>query len=135
MRKLRHRQTGLSFIGFVFIVSFLGILFVAGLRLIPLYMESFTVSSAMENVSKQPTIAQMTTADIRRGMMRHFEINDVNRFTDANLKEYLTVERGEDGKKRILKMAYEARGPLVYNLDVVLKFDKSIEIPGASVGE
>jgi hypothetical protein len=77
----------------------------------------------------------MTTADIRRAMMKHFEINDTNRFTDANLKDYLTVARSEDGKKRTMKMTYEARGPLVYDLDVILKFDKTIEIPGGSVGE
>ena len=73
--------------------------------------------------------------EIQTSLLRRFEIDDVDRFTEHNIKDHLVIKPNEDGKGRTLTMAYEARGPLLGNLDVVLKFDKSILIPGTGQGE
>jgi hypothetical protein len=102
------------------------------MRIFPLYNESFKVRAALEAVASQPDIAQKTAHEIRTLVMRNFEVSDVDRFTDVTLKNALSVKRDPSGKQRVLRMAYEASGPLFGNLDVVLKIDESITIAGAA---
>ena len=99
---------------------------------LPSYNESFKVRAALEAIASQPDIAQKTAHEIRTLVMRNFEFSDVDRFTDATIKNALSVKRDPSGRQRVVRMAYEAPGPLFGNLDVVLKIDESITIAGAA---
>jgi hypothetical protein len=134
MRRLSG-QNGLSFWGFLFVCAFIGFVALAVIRLFPLYMESFKVSTAIEAMATMTGVATKSSREIQTSLLRRFEIDDVDRFTEHNIKDHLAIKPNEDGKGRTLTMAYEARGPLLGNLDVVLKFDKSILIPGTSQDE
>ena len=134
MRRLSG-QKGLSFWGFLFVCAFIGFIALAVIRLFPLYMESFKVSTAIEAMATMTGVATKSGREIQTPLLRRFEIDDVDRFTEHNIKDHLAIKPNEDGKGRTLTMAYEARGPLVGNLDAVLKFDKSILIPGTGQGE
>jgi hypothetical protein len=103
------------------------------MTLYPLYYESFKVRAALEKVSSMPDIGGKGAHEIRTLMMRNFEVSDVDRFTDANLKNHLKVTRSTDGKGRVITMSYEDRAPLIGNLDVILKFDESIPIAGLAI--
>jgi hypothetical protein len=80
-------------------------------------------------------VATKSSREIQTSLLQRFEIDDVDQFTEHNIKNHLAIKPNEDGKDRTLTMAYEARGPLLGNLDVVLKFDKSTLIPGTGQGE
>ncbi|HZC01515.1 MAG TPA: DUF4845 domain-containing protein [Gammaproteobacteria bacterium] len=134
MRRLSG-QRGLSFWGFLFVCAFIGFIALAVIRLFPLYMESFKVSTAIEAMANMTGVATKSGREIQTSLLRRFEIDDVDRFTEHNIKNHLAIKPNEDGKGRTLTMAYEARGPLLGNLDAVLKFDKSILIPGTGQGE
>jgi len=125
-------QRGFTFIGFFVVCVVVGFAALIVMKLFPLYNESFKVRAALEAVSSQPKIAQKTAQEIRTLVMRNFEVSDVDRFTDATLKNALSVKRDPSGKQRLVHMAYEARAPLFGNLDVVLKIDESITIAGAA---
>ena len=134
MRRLSG-QKGLSFWGFLFVCAFIGFIALAVIRLFPLYMESFKVSTAIEAMANMTGVATQSSREIQTSLLRRFEIDDVDRFTEHNIRDHLAIKPNEDGKGRTLTMAYEARGPLLGNLDAVLKFDKSILIPGTGQGE
>jgi Domain of unknown function (DUF4845) len=134
MRRLSG-QNGLSFLGFLFVCAFIGLVALLVIRLFPLYMESFKVSTAIEAMVTMAGVATKSSREIQTSLLRRFEIDDVDRFTEHNIKDHLAIKPNEDGTGRTLTMAYEARGPLLGNLDVVLKFDKSILIPGTGQGE
>lgn len=125
-------QRGLTFIGFFVVCVLVGFAALVVMRLFPLYNESFKVRAALEAIASQPEIAQKTAYEIRTLVMRNFDVSDVDRFTDATLKNALSVKRDPSGKQRLVRMAYEARGPLFGGLDVVLKIDESITIAGAA---
>ncbi len=125
-------QRGFTFIGFVVVCVLVGFAALVVMKLFPLYNESFKVRAALEAIASQPDIAQKSAHEIRTLVMRNFEVSDVDRFTDATLKNALSVKRDPSGKQRLVRMAYEARGPLFGNLDVVLKIDESITIAGAA---
>ena len=124
-------QRGFTFIGFFVVCALVGFAALVVMKLFPLYNESFKVRAALEAIASQPEIAQKTAQEIRTLVMRNFEVSDVDRFTDATLKNALSVKRDPSGKQRLVRMAYEARAPLFGNLDVVLKIDESITIAGA----
>lgn len=125
-------QRGFTFIGFFVVCVVVGFAALVVMKLFPLYNESFKVRAALEAIASQPEIAQKTAQEIRTLVMRNFEVSDVDRFTDATLKNALSVKRDPSGKQRLVRMAYEARAPLFGNLDVVLKIDESITIAGAA---
>jgi len=125
-------QRGFTFIGFFVVCALVGFAALVVMKLFPLYNESFKVRAALEAIASQPEIAQKTAQEIRTLVMRNFEVSDVDRFTDATLKNALSVKRDPSGKQRLVRMAYEARAPLFGNLDVVLKIDESITIAGAA---
>ncbi len=104
-----------------------------GMKLYPLYYESFKVRAAMEKVASMPDVGSKGVHEIRTLIMRNFDVSDVDRFTDADLKNILKVTRNSDGKGRVMTMSYEDRAPLFGNLDLVLKFDEAIPIAGAGV--
>jgi hypothetical protein len=122
----------LTFIGFFVVCVLVGFAALVVMKLFPLYNESFKVRAALEAIASQPEIAQKTAYEIRTLVMRNFDVSDVDRFTDATLKNALSVKRDPSGKQRLVRMAYEARAPLFGNLDVVLKIDESITIAGAA---
>lgn len=130
--RIRASQRGLTLMGLLFGALLLGFTALVLMKLFPLYNEYFKVRAAMDSVSKQPNIANMSAQEIRTFIMRNFDVSDVDRLTDADLKKYLQVTRGESGQDRVMSMVYEARGPLFWNLDIVLKVDERRSIPGVS---
>lgn len=125
------RQRGITLTGLITVSALLFFVIVTGMKLFPLYNELFKVKAAMRAVAGQPNIAQKDTFEIYDLLMRNFEVSDVETFTDANIKNYAKVQRIKNSPNRLLTFQYEKRGPLFGNLDVVLKIDESIEIPGS----
>ncbi|MGH8577009.1 MAG: DUF4845 domain-containing protein [Gammaproteobacteria bacterium] len=132
LSRVPSSQRGLTLIGFFVVCVLVGFAALVVMKLFPLYNESFKVRAALESISSQPEIAQKTAQEIRSLVMRNFEVSDVDRFTDATIKNALSVKRDPSGRQRLVRMAYEARGPLFGGLDVVLKIDESITIAGAA---
>jgi len=125
-------QRGFTLIGFFVACVLVGFTALVVMKLFPLYNESFKVRAALEAISRQPEIAQKTAQEIRTLVMRNFEVSGVDRFSEATLKNVLSVKRDPSGRQRLVRMAYEAPGPLFGNLDAVLKIDESITIAGAA---
>lgn len=120
----RSKQNGMSFWGFAmvaFLVVFFTLLF---LKLLPPYMENAKVKTALENLVKQPNAGNMTKVEITDGLQRRFDVDDITR---ANLKDNLTVAKSADGRSTTIRIAYEVRVPLAYNISALLTFDNSVE--------
>ena len=106
---------GLLFMGLLFI--FFALLF---FKLLPPYMEYGTVKTTLENVAKQPDIGNMEKAEIKNAIQRRFDIEDIKR---VDLSKHLFVEK-KPGATTI-RLAYEVRVPLVYNVTALLDFEAS----------
>jgi len=84
----------------------------------------------MNAVAAQPGIAEMSAYDIRKFVLRNFEISDVDQFNERNLPKVLRIERDPQTKGRFMHFAYEIRRPFFGELDIVLKLDEKLPIPG-----
>ena len=133
----RHRQSGLTLMGLLFASALIAVVALGVMKVFPLYSEKFKVLSAMKAVAGMANIAEQSPNDIRKFMLRNFEVADVDEFNAQNIKDHLKVQRiPGDSNKRLMTFTYESRAPLIADLDVVLKFNESMEIAGtAATGE
>ncbi|RME35774.1 MAG: DUF4845 domain-containing protein [Gammaproteobacteria bacterium] len=126
---MMRREQGITFLGFLMVAALVGFFAVVGIKLFPLYMESMNVWQGMKNVAERPDIQNLSTREIYKYLLRNYEVQDVDFITQDNIARHLKIERARDKGKRLMHMTYESRRPLFGNLDIVLKFDKTIEIP------
>ncbi len=120
----RHKQSGVTFWGFA-MVAFLIVFFtLLTLKLVPPYIEHAKVKTSLLNVIKQPNAPNMTKVEIVDALQRQFDVNDISR---ANLKSDLTITKSADGRGTKLRIAYEVRIPLAYNISALLNFDENAE--------
>ncbi len=127
---LLHRQRGLSLWELLFYCVLIGVAALVVIKLLPLYMEKFKVEKAMQSLAAQPEIRMLEESDMKNRLLRHFEIEDVDKFSrPEDLKKIFTVTKNKDNEGRTMSMKYEIRAPFLGALDVVLKVDKQIAIP------
>ena len=118
-------QRGITLIGFVFILAVVGIFAYLGMKVFPIYEQFFSVRSAMKGVASEPGVGEMDPAKIKDLFFRRLYIN----YADEDLKpENIKVERKDNGYT--MTVQYEVRRPLVADLDIVGKFDKTQALTG-----
>jgi len=125
---VQRRQLGMTVIGWLLtlVVVGFGVLFV--LRLVPIYVESFKIDSALSSLIQDGSIMDSTRADITKKFVARMNIEDVERFdTDAKVKDHFTVEKS-DGRL-VIRIEYEAVAPLVGNLSIVADWKKEVSRP------
>lgn len=120
---MRAGQRGVGGLFFLLILILIGVVAVMGMRIVPMYVEHFTVRSTLEGLKDDPEVRQMGPAEIRQSIERRFDINNVTAVGKKDLK--IRQERNAT----IIEVAYEVRKPLVGNLDVVGNFSERVELP------
>jgi hypothetical protein len=105
----------MTFIGLLITASFLGVLIVAGLNVLPLYLNDQKMSSIFRSLEKEGN-GEMSRHEIVKFIQKRMEINDLEIDLDG-----LEVEGTPGNGKRVV-LEYEARAPLLGNLDAVATF-------------
>ena len=120
----RHKQSGMSFWGLAlsaFLVAFFTLL---TLKLVPPYIINAKIRTGLQNTVKQPNAANMTKIEITESLQRRLDVDDVR---TINLKNDLTISKSADGRTTELRIAYDVRIPLAYNISALLSFDEKAE--------
>lgn len=123
--KTRFRQQGVSFFGLVLILVVLAFVVLIGLKVLPIYMESFKIDAALKGVIEMKDVEKMSTKDIVRTLSRRLEVDDVDIINARDYKEHLTITKKKD--KVMLDVNYTAEAPLFKNLKLVADFNKHVE--------
>ena len=118
---MKRYHSGMTLIGFVFILIIAGFFAFLIMRLFPVYSEYYGVVSAMKGIQAEPGVASMPPAKIRDLLNRRFYIS----YVKSVKPEHIKIDR-KDGYNLTVK--YEVREPLVYNLDFVAKFEKTVSL-------
>lgn len=115
------RQNGMTLIGFLFVLMIAGSIAFLVMKLFPVYSEYYSVVSAMKGIANEPGVANMPPTKIRDLLNRRFDISYVESVKPEHIK--ITRQNGYN-----LTITYEVRRPLVYNLDFVAMFDKTVAL-------
>ena len=116
-----HKQKGMSLIGFIIVLALALFVSYLGMKIVPIYIEYFSVVSAMNGVASERGSANLPPYDIRYKIISRLQLSYVENIKTSDIK----ITRGDNVQVRI---AYEVRKEVIGNLDVVAKFDKSVRL-------
>ncbi len=119
---MRARQQGITAISFIVAAVFIGAFALAGLKVLPFYLEQMKVASILVDVQKEMDGNAPTIATIRSAIAKRLDIEMV---TGINTQEFAIKK---SGKGYVVKAQYENRAQFVSNLYLVVVFDKQVEI-------
>ena len=116
-----HKQKGLSLIGFILVLSLALFVSFLGMKIGPIYMEYFAVVSAMDDMASERGNAKRSPDQLRRRLKARLYVSYSNNIEDRHIK----FSRSNVVRMRV---AYEVRKPIIGNLDIVAKFDRSVRL-------
>ncbi len=117
----RRQQLGITLIGFMIVAALAVFFLLIGAKLFPIYSEYMAVKAAMKQVQNTPGAATFPPDKMWNALDKSFNIGYVE-----NVKRNNVEVNRKNGV--FLRVKYEVRKPLVYNLDVVAMFDHTVEL-------
>ncbi|MDQ7073902.1 MAG: DUF4845 domain-containing protein [Gammaproteobacteria bacterium] len=119
--RITQRQSGAITLGKMLNVVIFGVLLLIFVRLIPVYVDYFTVVSVAKSVMEDDSLLKKGRVAMRQAINQRFRINNLRALKAS---EALVIRMGDkdDGIKLLLD--YEVRTPLLGNLDGVLVFKR-----------
>lgn len=121
-RERSGRQRGITVIGMLLMIIAIAFVALIAMKVVPMYIQLFTVKSTIESIRKEPQLAQMSTTDIHNAIQKRFDIGYVDNISAKDLK--IRNDRGG----RVLDLVYQDERDLFYGLSVVLKINEVIPL-------
>jgi Tfp pilus assembly major pilin PilA len=121
-RQANGRQDGMTVIGMLLLLVVIGFVALIAMKVVPMYVQYFSIKSTIESVRKEPQIAQMSPQDIQNAIQKRFDIGYVENVTARDLK----IRNDRSG--RVLDLVYQDERTLFYGLSVVLKVNEAIPL-------
>ena len=121
--RMANKQRGMTGIGWLTVLGLIAFFSLLALRMIPSYLEYYKVASALEQLVGETGLAEVTPSSIRRSLERQFDIGYVSVITprEIRVKPY--------GAYYNVTAQYDDRVHLFGNVDVVMRFDKTVKVP------
>lgn len=116
-------QRGMTAIGWLFVLGLIGFFALLAMRMIPKYLEFYSVESTLDSFLNEPGMSTKTPQDVRTLVAKRFNINAV---TSVSAKE---VAIQNTGSAFLISVDYEVREPVFGNVDVIMSFVKEVEVP------
>lgn len=119
---MRNKQQGMTLIGMVIVAMIAGVFVLAGIRLVPVYLEYMKIDSTLDAVKRDLDGSNAGPAQIRTSISRRFDIDSVRAITAKDIE----IDRTANGYK--VQAKYEGRTPFIANVYFAVEFDKSVEV-------
>jgi hypothetical protein len=116
------KQSGMTLIGFIIVLALVLFLSFIGMKIAPIYLEYYSVVSAMNGVAKEKGSARLSPYDVKVKVLNRLYLS----YSAENVKEKHIKLVRRNGV--YLQIAYEVRKPVIGNLDVMATFDKSVRL-------
>jgi Domain of unknown function (DUF4845) len=111
----RHGQRGLTIIGFLLLAGVIIIFALVGFRVLPAYIEFYTVQRALEDTLADR--GNITPQDIRRSLERHISAD----YVDSVRASDVTVTK--EGNQIVARLEWQKILHMVANASILLEFE------------
>ncbi len=118
----RRRQAGMTTLGLIILVLFVGLFAFAGIRLTPVYLNYMKVIGVVDGVHKEFDGSGASRSAIRNSISRRFDIESVGVITAKDVK-VTAVDGGFE-----VAATYPHKAPFIANISFVVDFDKRVII-------
>ncbi|HNP64802.1 MAG TPA: DUF4845 domain-containing protein [Woeseiaceae bacterium] len=119
-RNFARRQAGMTTIGMIILVSFIGLFAFAGIRLTPIYLNYMKVTGVVAGVHDEFDGTNATSIEIRKSIARRFDIESVGEIDAKDVK----VKKVDGGFE--VAATYSHKAPFIANVSFVVDFDKRV---------
>jgi len=126
-RPMQTQQRGLTMIGFLFVAVMLVFVAMLAMKLVPAYIEFFSVKKVLATMGRESDIRSKSNAEIRSDFDRRAGVSYVTVVKPENL----SVDRS--GGTPVISVDYTFRTKLVGNVSLVVDFSASSDPNAAPV--
>lgn len=125
---MRSRQVGMTTLGFIILLIPVAIVFYAGVRLTPIYLNYMNVLHAMTAVASELPNEGTTAANISASLEKHLDVSqvefpDVKDFKISHVDSVWSIEAN-----------YDDQAPLFANIFILVSFDKTVTLKSGGGG-
>jgi hypothetical protein len=117
---IRRREAGMTTLGLIILVMFIGIFAFGGIRLTPIYLNYMKVVGVVNGVDEEFDGKNATRSMIRKSISRRFDIESVSEI----VAKEVTVTKVDGGFEVIA--AYSHKSPFIANVSFVVDFNKQV---------
>ena len=122
---IHGRERGMTFLGLLMLLAFVGVFLYGGVRLVPVYVEYMNVAKALEAL-KGDAAGGGSVPAFQRTLERQFDIEDVHSVTPKD------IEFSREGNSVVARAVYDAYAPFIANVSFVVHFDKTVTLAASS---
>lgn len=120
---MKHRQRGVTFLGWLFLIVPIAIVVYAGIRIGPCYMDDAKLATVLKKTSEEFSgTGNARRESIQNALSRRLQIE----YLDQPALEDIDVRRS--GQGWVLEVAYSRKVAMFGNLSALIEFDHSVEI-------
>jgi hypothetical protein len=119
---MRKYQRGVTAIGWLILFIPIAIVFYAGIRVSPLYLNYMKVTHSLEAVATETSYDGQTADGLRNAVDKHFQIESV----DYPDKKDLKITRVNSVWQ--IEANYDDQSPLFANIAILITFDKIVKL-------
>lgn len=123
LTRSRHRQKGLTAVGWLLVATIFGFLLLTFFRVFPMYYDNMKVQSALEGLAEDSEIDFNSKRAVWNALAKRLRIQGVKNLN----QNHLIVTKTKSGEIN-LRIRYEVRAPYIANLFIGASFDESIAI-------
>ena len=126
---MRSKQTGVTLIGWLILLTPMAICGYAGIRIAPIYLNYMKVAKTLNQVKTELKDGGASSQEqVRRAIDNHLNIESID-FPD--IKDFKITRQG---RSWVVGAAYDDQAPLFANVFILVTFDKTVTI-GSESGE
>jgi hypothetical protein len=118
---MKSKQGGASFLSWIVIAAMVSAIGLIAARIAPAYVDYRTITTLIEALPADK-VHLMSKGEIYDALNKRFLINNIR---DLDVTKVVTIDRKRDGTALLLN--YEVRQPLLYNIAIVVAFDKRFD--------
>ncbi len=122
---MRKHQTGMTMISWILLIGLIGFVGIFGFKLIPVYLDYFSLNKAMLTAAKNVTVGE-SPQQIRIMLSGVFDVNSVSVIKPDDVE----LKIDPDTKAVIMNISYDERSNFIANIDLIVHFEKSYPATG-----
>lgn len=116
-------QKGMATFGWLLTIILVGFILTILIKLIPVYLDRFTVSSVMSTIENETAVKMMDSDQIANLIVKRLKKN----YVDDILKEDIYIR--QVGNNWVIELDYDIRRNLLGNHDIIVHYTSRIEVP------
>lgn len=116
---MKNKQRGMTTFSIVFLIGGIAVTAFLVMKLLPPYIEFFSIKKVMAAMAKQEDLQNMAPPEIRAAFDRRATIDNIKEVEGKDL------QISKEGGETVVSAEYSVKIPLVANISAVIDFSSS----------